>query len=372
MAAGPAPAEPPEPTTPGAPSEPTADAGLAAAASDPYAGARDHYTSRERRDWVKRAWEEPAFRRHLDRALRDAQHAGLRHELDVLDVGCGTGVVHDLLMGTAALADGTFTLARYTGLDLDEDLLDVARDRLGGPDVRFVRAAMQDAPGTGPHDLIISSGVPYSHLEADGLRETLAHLLHVALGEGRATLIVVDVLGRYSLEWTTQWDHPRWDYRMSFFATDEHVTSTPMTTWSGSELSAVIAAAAADAKARVVQQQLVDRSLAVGRHTMTGEYTPGLPRLRDGVDALADAPPGGTLDEQLRAELRIDLVLPHAPADVLAHHARFTTAWNAALEAGATDGPALAQRLRAIEADHETAGLGVGHSLTAFTLVERA
>jgi hypothetical protein len=83
-------------------------------------------------------------------------------------------------------------------------------------------------------------------------------------------------------------------------------------------------------------------------------------------------PPAAPSTSSSEPELRIDLVLPHAPADVLAHHARFTTAWNAALEAGATDGPALAQRLRAIEADHETAGLGVGHSLTAFTLVERA
>jgi hypothetical protein len=33
-------------------------------------------------------------------------------------------------------------------------------------------------------------------------------------------LLVVDVLGRYSLEWTTRWDRTRWDYRMSFFATD--------------------------------------------------------------------------------------------------------------------------------------------------------
>jgi len=344
----------------------------AASSGDPYAGARDHYTSRQRRDWVKRAWEEPAFRRHLDRALREGLRAGLRQGLDVLDVGCGTGVVHDLLLGTAALTDGTFTLARYTGLDLDEDLLAVARERLGGPDVRFVRSAMQDAPPTGPHDLIISSGVPYSHLEPAALRDTVAHLLRVALTGGRTTLVVVDVLGRHSLEWTSQWDAARWDYRMSFFATDEDVASTPMTTWTGGELSAAITAAATDAGARIVQQQLVDRSLAIGRHTMTGEYTPGLPRLRDGVDELADAPAGRTVDERLLAALRIELELPDAPPEVLDHHVRFMSAWNAALAAPASDGPTLAARLRDVEAEHEAAGLGVGHSLTAFVLVERA
>ena len=358
-------------SSPGSPSAP-ASRDARASSGDPYAGARDHYTSRERRDWVKRAWEEPSFRRHLDRALRDGRRAGLGRDLDVLDVGCGTGVVHDLLRGTPALLDGTVDLTRYTGLDLDDDLLAVARGRLGGPGVRFVRAAMQDAPATGPHDLIISSGVPYSHLEPDGLLGTLAHLLRVALTEGRATLLVVDVLGRYSLEWTSQWDHPRWDYRMSFFATDADVTSTPMTTWSGSELSAVIDAAAAAASARVVQQRLVDRSLAVGRHTMTGEYTPGLPRLRDGVDELAGTPADRAIDDRSRAGLRIELELPAAPAEVLAHHVRFTSAWNAALDAPAKDGPSLAEHLRAVEADHEAAGLGVGHSLTAFVLVEQA
>ena len=344
----------------------------AASSGDPYAGARDHYTSRQRRDWVKRAWEEPAFRRHLDRALREGRSAGLRRELDVLDVGCGTGVVHDLLLGTAALTDGTCTLARYTGLDLDEDLLAVARERLGGPDVRFVRSAMQDAPATGPHDLIISSGVPYSHLEQEALRDTVAHLLRVALTGGRTTLIVVDVLGRHSLEWTSQWGEVRWDYRMSFFATDGVVPATPMTTWDGVELAATIRRAVASAGAEVADLMMVDRSLAVGRHTMTGDYTPGLPRLRDLVDALAD--PGS--DSEASADLdpallRIDLTLPEAPDEVLAQHAAFASAWNAALTEPLAPA-ALAERLRSVESGFEAAGLGLGHSLTAFAVLTAA
>jgi SAM-dependent methyltransferase len=337
-------------------------------ADDAYAGAGDHYTSPTRRDWVKRAWEEPAFRRHLDAALRRAHGLGMRADLDVLDIGCGTGVALDLLLGTPALAGDPLSLARATGLDLDTALLAIAEQRFAGDArFRFVRGDMSDAPDTGPHDLVLSSGVPFSHLEAPVLERALARLATVAVAPGtddpRIALLVVDVLGRYSLEWTSCWDRTRWDYRMNFFATDADVNATPMTTWDGPGLRATIERAAGAAGARVADLALVDRSLAVGRHTMTGEYTPHLPRLRDLVDGLVD--PDATITP---SSLRIDLPLPDAPAAVLAHHTAFAAAWNAALDEGLV-GADLAERLRAIETGHEDAGLGVGHSLTAFAVL---
>jgi SAM-dependent methyltransferase len=335
-----------------------------------YAGAGQHYTSPTRRDWVKRAWEEPAFHRHLDAALRNAHREGLSASLDVLDVGCGTGVALDLLLATPALADGTLTLARATGLDLDEGLLALARERFAADArVAFVTGDLAAPPATGPHDLVLSSGVPFSHLEPAELERSLALLARAALGgtSPRTVLLVVDVLGRYSLEWTTRWDTTRWDYRMSFFATDVDVSSTPMTTWSGRDLAATIARSAAAAGTTLAGLTLVDRSIAVGRHTMTGEYTPDLPRLRELVDALVE--PDATVD---LAALRIALPLPHAPDDVLAQHVAFAAAWNTALDDAARDAtaqPELAERLRDLEGGFESGGLGIGHSLTAFAVL---
>jgi SAM-dependent methyltransferase len=183
-------------------------------AEDAYAGAGEHYTSSARRDWVKRAWEEPAFRRHLDAALRRAHHLGSRSGLDVLDIGCGTGVALDLLLETRALTDGPLRLVRATGLDLDDSLLAIARQRYADDGrMTFVRGDMGDAPDTGPHDLVLSSGVPFSHLDASEMERAVARLADVAVAptadDARVALLVIDVLGRYSLEWTSRWDRTR-------------------------------------------------------------------------------------------------------------------------------------------------------------------
>jgi SAM-dependent methyltransferase len=342
-----------------------------------YAAAGQHYTSPTRRDWVKRTWEEPAFRRHLDTALRQARAHGLATELDVLDVGCGTGVALDLLLTTPALTDGTVTLGRATGVDLDDGLLEIARARFAADArFRFTTGDLMAPPPTGPHDLVLSSGVPFSHLEPDELERSLARLMtrtRASSDEPGAALLVVDVLGRYSLEWTSRWAETRWDYRMSFFATDTDVPATPMTTWSGEDLTASIERSCEASGTALLDLVLVDRSLAVGRHTMTGEYTPDLPRLRDLVDELAEDDADGAGPDP--AALRLTIDLPEAPPEVLAHHAAFADAWNSTLDtasAEGTAGAALAERLRTVESGFELAGLGVGHSLTAFAVVTGA
>jgi SAM-dependent methyltransferase len=345
---------------------------------DAYAGAVDHYTSPSRRDWVKRAWEEPELIRLLEAAVAHtgaaaATDTGTVADLDVLDVGCGAGVALELLRATPSISAPNGPIVRYLGVDLDADLLAVARSRFGDARTRFRQADVRDGLPGAPHDLYLSTGVPYSHLTRDELAAVVTEVLAAAARHPRPTVLVIDVLGRYSLEWTTRWGRTRWEYRMSFFATDRDVSSTPMSTYGGQELEALLTAAADAAGCRLDRISLVDRSIVVGRHTATGEYTPGLRNYRQLVNDLAD--PETVVDLQ---ELRLgDLPLLDGPAPVHAFFERFAARWDervaaaSAAAVGVADDrvaaelqPALARELRSLELTSQP-GLGVGHSLTA-------
>jgi len=343
-----------------------------------YAGAVDHYTSPDRRDWVKRVWEEPELVRQLDAAVRATGATGPTTTLDVLDIGCGTGVALDLLRHTPTIAGEHGPSVRYLGVDLDQDLLAVARERFGDARTSFTRADVRDTLPEVPHDLYLSTGVPYSHLTREELAEVVAGMLAAARRHPRPTVLVLDVLGRYSLEWTSRWGATRWDYRMSFFVTDQELTATPMTTYGGDELAAVVRTAADRVGCQLDRIDLADRSIVVGRHTGTGEYTPGLRPYRQLLNDLADVDIEVELD-QLRLG---DLDLTGGPTEVGAFFAGFSDRWDATVDraraaaAGRPPGevagvlqPRLAEELRRLEISAQ-AGLGVAHSLTA-TVVTR-
>lgn len=340
-----------------------------------YAGAVDHYRSPDRRDAVKRRWEEPDLIALFARALTALD---TDEPIAVLDIGCGPATVLDLLRRVEEAGgrwDGT-----YLGLDLDPDLLELARERHAtDATVAFAHGDVRDGIPPGDHDLVVSSGVPWSHLERPDLRRALRHLFTHAAARTRPTVLVVDVLGRYSLEWIERWDQTRWDYRMSFFAMEGDVPRAPMSTYDGVELTRILTEVATEAGVGDVEVACHDRSLVVGRHTMTGEYTRDLPRFRDLVDGLYDPEVHIDLDA-----LRLALPLGHAPTPVLEAHRALADGWNTTLDRAATRARALDQQTVAAELQPVLAdelhgvergldrGLGIGHSLTAVVTVPGA
>ncbi|RSO40600.1 hypothetical protein DMH15_14665 [Streptomyces sp. WAC 06725] len=340
-----------------------------------YAPGVDHYTSPHRRDPVKKLWEEPVTFAILQAALAEVPQ---RQELSVMDIGCGAGEGLHLLRALSATRNlPNLPRLTYRGLDLDEGLLSLAaRTHHDEDDAEFWHGDVRtDLPET-PFDLYLSCGVPYSHLTEEELRATLARLFAIVRRNRTRSVAVIDVLGRYSLEWLPQWGRTRWPYRMSFFQSDQQAQDVPMTFWDAHQLNACISASAAQAGCRVERRQLFDRSIMVGRHTATGHFNPGLPPYRTLINQLetgAMVPP-----EQLLAPRVPD----DSPEVVRAFFGRFRAQWNAVVEAASTQdrrrrlppdiaGPMIARGLRAVE--HRLAcGLGVGHSLTAvITVSER-
>ncbi|MFF1488846.1 class I SAM-dependent methyltransferase [Streptomyces sp. NPDC058319] len=331
-----------------------------------YAPGIDHYTSPQRRDAVKRLWEEPITFAILRSALEEVPRTG---SLSVMDIGCGAGEgLHLLraLRATRSLPD--LPRLSYRGLDLDEGLLRLAaRTHHDEDDAEFWHGDIRTDIPEEPFDIYLSCGVPYSHLTADELLSTLTRLFAQVRQNRGQSVVVIDVLGRYSLEWVPNWSRTRWPYRMSFFHSEQRTDDVPMTFWDAHTLSNCVRTASAAAGCPVRRQRLFDRSVMVGRHTATGQFNPGMPpyrllvnRLEDGVAVATD-------------ELRMRQVPEEAPDSIRMFYASFRRQWNDVLDyigqrssrlPAAVAAPMLARGLRAVE--HKLAsGLGTGHSLTA-------
>jgi len=337
-----------------------------------YSSATAHYLSPRRRDPVKVMLEElvthATFANAVD-ALGLAPGAPLR----VLDVGSGTGD------GLALLTEPHGELPpvtagrplEYRGLDADPAMVETARSLHAAPGVAFEVGDVRDWRGDEPYDLYISCGVPYSHLTEDDLAAALTALLRGIARGGRRAALLVDVLGRYSMEWTPRWSRSAWDYAMSFFEdTAEHLEQ-PMTFYDRPALASVIAAASDASGVHPEAVTYTDRSVLVGRHTATRTFNPAVPPYRTLINDLVRA------SAPVRPrDLHFTPPTEGAPADILTFFSTWAQDWNALVNAsGPPDTPlppeqgtTLATALLRHERHHQ-AGLGTAHSLTATVVV---
>lgn len=69
-------------------------------------------------------------------------------------------------------------------------------------------------------EIYLSCSVPYSHLTKRETRGCLVNIFQRIKENKTQSLVVVDVLGCYSIEWIKKWEESRWNCRMSFIAED--------------------------------------------------------------------------------------------------------------------------------------------------------
>lgn len=343
-----------------------------------YVGAASHYLSPNRRDPVKRLWEEPFSRSVLVRAVESLQlepEAPIR----VVDIGAGIGDGLDLLESALESANNRSDLRKrpvtYVGIDIDGEMITTAREVHGHrPDAQFIQADVREfVPGSSA-DLYISAGVPYSHFTEDELTDVLSNIFAVVRKTSSRATVVVDVLGRYSREWEPCWDQSRWEYNMSFFQDTDDVITTPMTFHSRSSLATIITTGAERGGVRIRGIEYFDRSVAVGRHTATGAFNPQLPPYRTLVNSLFQRDTKIDINN-----LMMEPPAQHAPEEVESFFAHFIGAWNTRITEAAHQedklGVApwerwnLARDLCQLEQSSQR-GLGVGHSLIAVVMVE--
>jgi SAM-dependent methyltransferase len=334
-----------------------------------YQGALAHYLSPRRRDPVKTLMEEVVSHEIFASAVQRLRLPAGR-PLRVLDIGSGAG--DGLALLTELHGDLTpVTAGRpldYVGLDGDPGMVETATALHPEPGATFRVGDMRDRLPDGDFDLYLSCGVPYSHLTSDELVEVVADIMRRILDAGRRAAIIIDVLGRFSIEWMPNWHSPRWNYAMSFFEDTTERLEQQMTFFDRSSLGVAIAAAARHAGARPAELGFTDRSILVGRHTATRAFNTSIPPYRTLINDLAR-----DSSSVSPRELYFEPPTAGAPPEILDFFRTLAGSWNELLDQAATGSGervrALASALLRCET-REQRGLGAGHSLTATVIID--
>lgn len=151
------------------------------------------------------------------------------------------------------------------------------------------------------------------------------------------SLVVLDFLGRYSIEWPDYWSAQTEtekvrDYSMSYLypdATRKHldIETFPIRFWTGEEVKQLTEELEAATGIGVEVLKLMDRSVMVGRHTDTREYNSLLKPIRRSINCLHE--------DYLRTDLQ-ELILDPAMipqySPVTAFFRQLIESWNIIVE----------------------------------------
>lgn len=262
-------------------------------------------------DCVRIFWEDALTRNYIKPAVAERleycreQNRGIR----ILDLGCGSGDGFEMFLHIPAdendlVSDTNKLIAydeveRYTGLDLNEDLLKLNQERWGDdPVMSFCQGdltnGLPSAVGETPYDVyFMGYGTP-SHFHRD---ETVRLFSDIVRHADNGSVIIGDWLGRFSYEWRDIWDSniadEQWmDYFISYIYPPEERKHVDLSVLklrlvTSAELEKyVIGRVKEETGADLKVKGWFDRSVFIGRHMDTGDYNPHTPHLRQTVNSL--------------------------------------------------------------------------------------
>jgi hypothetical protein len=233
-------------------------------------------------DGVRARFESPWLARMLPRLL------GAAGGLELLELGCSDG----------ALAR-TPGLARYLGVDLAPPA--------PVPGAEFVAHDLAEGlgpVGDRPFDLYLGGFGIASHLDPSDLLRLLAEIAD----HGRpGSLVAIEALGLYSLEWPQLWGSPVGGARTIAYRLAADVQVHP---WTPEELFAAYGACG------IEPLRALDRTLQAAPKLGEGRYWPGLPDVRGALNALI----GGDGSAYVMATLSAPLPPLPACEAALIHH----------------------------------------------------
>lgn len=258
-----------------------------------------------RHDLVRRHWEDQLTRFALTPYLHEVRQRvkAAGRGLRILDMGCGNGEGWDLLTRIPSTGTGRrwvlepADVETYVGLDLCAEMVNQARARL--PGLQFQQGDLSDSDSLlrdqPPFDLYFSGYGSLSHLTGAQLLRLLGA---VACHAGGHALVVLDLLGQFSLEWPGYWGYTQgggadmaaynmlWIYpRREWPTRRADFSDYRLRFWGGAELQEAVLRTSPIAS-RIHGLRLHDRSIFVGRHMGTGEFNQQTWPVRDAVNSL--------------------------------------------------------------------------------------
>ncbi|MEA1944908.1 MAG: class I SAM-dependent methyltransferase [Euryarchaeota archaeon] len=289
-----------------------------------------------RYDPIKVRWEDKICQDHYRVMVNRLIERG--EQLRILDFGCGIGYGYHLLSNIrkedapveeagCKLLDND-CIEYYVGLDINPDMLEIANDRYKDDEKVTTCQCdfLRDEYPEKPFNIYFSSGVPFSHFNDNDFSSLLEKIFEHIKNLEQSVFLVVDVLGRYSIEWQSCWADPSWHvYDMSFFGDGEVKDQVYMKFW-GAELNDVVIEAAQEAGVNAELFDTFDRSIFIGRHTDTSSFNPNLKKMRTMVNELFYP-----LDRAPISDMFMNYMYGGAPEDVRAYYERITYHWNYAL-----------------------------------------
>jgi hypothetical protein len=277
------------------------------------------------RDAVRETFERGFFEREIDRLLGEAP--GGR----VIELGCADGLVPQV---AGDRLDG------YLGVDLHPPALP--------DDPAFMAHDLSEGlgpVGDEPFDLYFASFGVASHLSPWALERLCAE---IAAHARPGSLVALEALGLFSLEWPSLWDTaPGTERTLGYRLAGE----TEVHPWSATELAELLSSAG------IEPTRTADRSIQAGPKVGEGRYWPGLPPVRHALNALVEGS-REHLDD-------LSAPLPPLPAHPAAgvHHELVVRRRELLADAGERSAQELARAVWALEPD---TGEGYGHGLMIF------
>ena len=272
-------------------------------------------------DNVRSYWEDQLTRLTLRPYLSALveRKRDINEKVRIVDLGCGTGQGYELLtkidqrdldlgLSHQRVMDVT-DINSYIGIDLSESMIQHGNQLYSeNPAVRFMQGDLNDGlvmvTEEKSFDLYFCAYGSLSHLETDALGSLLGEIVEHATD---GSFIVMDLLGRNSLEWPVYWtaesDAETYrDYSMSYLHRDltnqiipgADIEHFPMRYWSGDEIDELIqsvnqncASGKYGERGTTIRiRKKFDRSIFVGRHIDTGEYNENLQPMRRMINRL--------------------------------------------------------------------------------------